>query len=330
MRHIAFVFPGQGSQYVGMGRSFYEHSYAARQIFQMADIILKYKLSRICFNGPEVKLSKTLYTQLATLATSVAAFMAFDEKCQQEGYQIQPEAVAGHSLGEYSALVVAKSLEFIQALCIVQRRAELMTHVAKDRPGGMLAILGLTHWEVDDICRQYHSNDGEYLQIANLNSPEQIVISGTENALNVAMQEVKKAGGKGIRLNVAGPFHCELMKEVEESFAEALQTLNISIPQIPIISNVWAEPVISPQNIKGALTLQLSHQVKWEASIRYMFNMGISTFIEIGPGKVLSGLIKKTLPDVTVMNIGEISDLERVLNELSNYERRKKNCNYNQ
>lgn len=304
---IAYVFPGQGSQYVGMGYAFYQNFKSAKKIFEQADEILNYSLTELCFEGPLDKLSQTQYCQIAILTTSIACLEVLKEVLLATSSSFCPIYMAGHSLGEYSALVAAGGVEFEEAVKIVQQRAHFMQEQANKNPGGMLAILGLAPVEVERICQETG------VEMANLNCPGQIVISGDKRYLEKASQKALETGAKKIiPLAVSGPFHSSLMKPAEEKLKKVLEKTKIKDTSIPIIANVSARPVMRVDEIKQSLTSQMSHSVLWEESIIFMIKKGINTFIEIGPGKVLKGLIRRISPEVEVKNIENMADLEKI------------------
>ncbi|MEW6606307.1 MAG: ACP S-malonyltransferase [bacterium] len=298
MKKIAYVFPGQGSQYVGMGYEFYQNFKSAKEIFDQADAVLGYPQTKLCFEGVIEKLSQTQYSQPAILTTSIACLQVLKEILVPTAYCQLTVYLAGHSLGEYSALVAAGGIEFKEAVCIVQKRAQFMQEQAERHPTGMMAILGLERIEVEQICME------ESVEIANINCPGQIVISGMKDYLEKAAQKAMSAGAKkAIPLAVNGAFHSSYMLPAQEKLARALSAVEIKTPQLPIIANVTAKPVIDPDEIRVSLTKQIACPVLWEDSVRFMINEGINTFIEIGPGKVLKGLIRRIDSAVEVKNV---------------------------
>jgi len=302
MTKIAFVFPGQGCQYVGMGKDLYENFSIAKSVFDEACDILDWDIKKVCFEGPEELLKKTVIQQPAIFTVSIAAFKAFTE------YSI-PFTVsynAGLSLGEYSALVASQILEFQDALRLVQKRAELMDESAKKYPGKMIAIIGLDRDTVEQIC--FVSGK---VYIANLNCPGQIVISGEKEGIEKAKEKALKKGAKlTLDLEVSGSFHSPFMQEAAEEFKSILdEKIIFKKPLIPLISNVDAKPAITVEEIKENLVRQLCSPVLWEDSIRFMISKDINRFYEIGPGKVLKGLLKRILPNVEVINIEKKEDI---------------------
>lgn len=304
MDSIAHVFPGQGSQYVGMGLDVYSSYAAARGVFDEADAALGFPLSQLCFEGPEEELTKTSNAQPAVLVTSIAYLRVI----QQTGNNLaSPKFVAGHSLGEYSALVAADVLGLTDAVRLVRERGRLMYEAGQKNPGGMLAIMGVDKGEVEEICS--HSKT----EISNMNCPGQIVISGSIDALAEASKLAKM---KGIRhvvpLKVSGAFHSTLMEPIMDEFTEVVSSFVFHPAKTPIIANVTAEPIIRVESIKEELLRQLSHCVQWQQSVEYMTLNGVTTFCEIGPGKVLTGLIKRISPQAETINVSSAGDLAQL------------------
>lgn len=303
---IAFIFPGQGSQYIGMGKDLYDQMPAARTVYEQADAALGFSLSELCFNGPEAELIKTANTQPAILTTSIACL----ELLRQAG--IKADVVAGHSLGEYSALVAAGSINLTDAVQLVHKRGTYMQDAVANGIGGMAAILGLESNLVREACAQA-SGDG-IVEVANYNCPGQVVISGEIKALEKAMELAKVAGAKrAIKLSVSGPFHSSLMKPIEEKLTAELATINMSDPALPLVANVSADYLTTAEKIKASLVKQVSYSVRWEESVLKMVNDGVQIFIEIGPGKVLSGLVKKIDKNVEIYNVEDMSSWQKML-----------------
>ena len=285
----AILFPGQGSHQVGMGANRHEQSPAARAIFEQADALLGFSLSELCFNGPEDQLTDTLNQQPALFTTSIAHWHAMLEN----GWS-PPDFMAGHSLGEFSALVAAGSITFEDGLALVQKRGQLMKKAGELAPGGMVAILALDIEDGQEICRKAREDTGYPVQLANDNCPGQIVISGHENALQIAMNLASEAGARKIvRLPISIAAHSVLMEQVAQEFAATVDETPISAPQTPVIGNVSARPLRTAVDISKELKDQLTSSVAWTASMRYLLDHGIDTFIETGPGKVLLGLVKR-------------------------------------
>lgn len=305
---LAFVFPGQGSQFVGMGRDVYEHFPEAREAFAEADHILPFKVSELCFNGPEEKLNLTPYTQPAILTVSVACWRVL------AAAGLKPQVVAGHSLGEYTALVAAGALAFADALELVYRRGTYMQEAAPAGFGGMAAVLGLEREKLEEICAQVSDETGR-VEVANYNCPGQIVLSGEKGALERAAAAAEAAGARRVVfLAVSGPFHSSYMRPAGEKLAAELSRVTFRDPEVPVVANVHARPVTAAAEIPSLLVEQLSNSVRWEDGVRTMIDkMGVDTFIEIGPGKVLSGLIKKIDRRCQVENAGDKGSLENLL-----------------
>jgi len=280
---VAYVFPGQGSQRVGMGREVYDSSPEARAVFEEADTVLGFRLTQLCFEGPEETLRQTCNAQPAILAVSIAYLRASPEL---QG--TAPAFVAGHSLGEYTALVAARVLDFAEALYLAGERGRLMQEAGEQNPGGMVAILGMDEASVNEVCQSTGA------QVANFNCPGQIVLSGATQDVAQAAELAKAKGARSaIPLQVSGAFHTALMQPAVEGMAQAISKLTFRDPAIPIIANTTAEPITDAEAVKAELLNQLCHCIQWQRSIEYMMKEGVSTFIEIGPGQVLTGLIKR-------------------------------------
>jgi len=300
MSTVAFVFPGQGSQYVGMGKDLSEQSSEARRYFQEADDILGFSLSKICFEGPEEELRQTKNTQPAIFLHSIVL---------SKLYKGSPAGMAsGHSLGEYSALVYSGALTFRDGLRLVRLRGELMQNAGVEQPGTMAAVVGLDSATINAVCAEA-SKEG-VAQAANFNSPGQIVISGSLKGVRKAMEIAKSRGAKLVKeLPVSGAFHSPLMESARIGLQRALDTTEIRDSAIPVYANVSAKPAQSASAIRELLIQQLTSPVRWEESVANMIEDGATSFIEIGPGKVLQGLIKRINPEVGVAGIDRLSDL---------------------
>ncbi|MEB6548157.1 ACP S-malonyltransferase [Heyndrickxia sporothermodurans] len=310
MGKIAFVFPGQGSQTVGMGKSVVEKNDQAKSIFESADQRLGYSLSDIIFNGPDEKLTLTTNAQPALLTTSIAILTCLEEA------GIRPDYTAGHSLGEYSALVAAGAMDFEDAVFAVHKRGEYMEEAVPNGEGTMAAILGMDRNDLQKVTDEVTAN-GDSVQLANLNCPGQIVISGTVKGVEKASVLAKEKGAKrALPLQVSGPFHSELMKPAAQKFVEVLDEVKVQDSKIPVIANVTAAPISKASDIKEKLIEQLYSPVLWEDSVLTMLELGVDTFIEIGPGKVLSGLIKKINRNVKTYSVQDFESCQQVVNEL--------------
>lgn len=309
---IAFVFPGQGSQYSGMGKELYKGFKESRDVFDEASYILDVDMARLCFEEDERQLCDIEKTQIAILTHSISALRVV------ERYGIRPDVVAGLSLGEYSAIVSSERLNFNNAIKLVRRRGIYMEEAAKCVNGGMAAILGLDRCEIMKICNECSVKSGfEIVEIANYNCPGQIVISGEINALKKACKMAKNRGAaKVVPLNVSGPFHSSLLKEAAEKLEIDLENTEFNKSTIPLIANITAE-YIDDYKIREVLKKQVTSSVRWEDTINRMIKDGIDIFIEIGPGRVLSGFIKKINKKLPVYNVEDKKSLERTLKALN-------------
>ncbi|MBI4301028.1 MAG: ACP S-malonyltransferase [Chloroflexi bacterium] len=297
---LALVFPGQGSQEVGMGSALYESSPPARAIFREADAILDFPLSRLCFQGPEEELKRTINAQPAIFTVSLAYLRTAKEANPAEAFH--PHFVAGHSLGEYTALVAAGVLEFGDALRLVRERGRLMEEAGSIARGGMAALIGLDEATVEEVCQETGA------EIANLNSAQQIVISGSREALARAVDLARARGARhAIPLEVSAAFHSSLMGPAREGMAKALFRMSLRHPFIPIVANSTGQPVTTAEEVKAELLTQICSCVQWQRSVEYMVEAGVTTFLEVGPGRVLSGLIRRINNQVQVANIGDVS-----------------------
>lgn len=306
----AFLFPGQGSQEIGMGSTLAQKYQAAKEIYRQADEILGFGISQLSWEGPEEELNDTLNTQPALLVHSVAALRVF----QEMNPSFKPAYVAGHSMGEFSALVAAEALPFQDALSLVQRRGELMKTAGETSPGGMAAILGLEIPVLDKICAEASIGD-QIVQVANDNCPGQVVISGEKTALERAMAAAGEAGArKVVPLAVSIAAHSPLMTHAQAGFNQAVEATPISPPEIPIIGNVNAKPLATDEEIRADLQAQLTERVRWTETIQFMLEQGIDTFVDVGSGNVLTGLVKRISRKTTRLSLGTPEDFEKLTN----------------
>ncbi len=304
--HLAFLFPGQGSQSVGMGKQLAEIHPIARQIFDEADEALGYKLSQVCFEGPEEKLRLTEITQPAILTASIAAYRVLAEK------GVNPGFVAGHSLGEYSAHVAAGTLSFADALRTVRNRGQYMQEAVPVGMGAMSAILGMELEKVSAACSE--AAQGEVCDLANINSPEQIVISGHLAAVERATRLADERGAKKAKmLPVSAPFHCSLMKPAQDRLAKDLSELSLQDPAVPVVCNVDAAELNDAGGSRDALVRQVTGSVKWAECVRLLGARGVQTFVEVGPGKVLWGLMRQIDRSKTSLYVGDEASLNKAL-----------------
>ena len=303
MSKTAFVFPGQGAQFVGMGKDLYDRFPEARRVFDAADSILRFPLSKLCFEGPEEELVLTANTQPALFVTSIACLRLL------ENHDIKPDVTAGHSIGEYAALVAAGAMEFEDALPLVRKRGQLMQEAGRKRPGTMAAIIGLDADEVELACSR--AEEVGIVDVANYNSPGQVVISGEVKAVEAASQYAKEMGArKVIPLSVSGAFHSRLMADAAERLAVELNHACFDNADIPVVANVTADFVYDVDDIRDCLERQIAGSVRWQESVARMVDDGVTLFVELGAGKVLSGLIKRIADSVEVANISDVESYE--------------------
>ena len=303
---VAYVFPGQGAQWVGMGRALHENFSSAKTVFEQADEALKFPISRLCFDGPENELRQTINAQPAIVTVSFACLKALQEANRDNELPL-PAFLAGHSLGEYTALAVAGVLDFATTVYLARERGRLMHEAGQKRPGSMAAIIGLDEILLTEVCQETDT------RIANINCPGQLVISGAVENLGKAMDLAKAKGAhRAIPLQVSGAFHTPLMQSAVDGMFEIISTLSFSDPAIPIIGNTTAQPLTTADAIKEELLKQLCNCVQWQRSIEYMIDNGVSTFVEIGPGKVLTGLIKRINHGVELINIGDVEAIKSI------------------
>jgi len=305
---IAVVFPGQGSQYVGMGREIHENFDRAQETFQESSHALGYDLADLSFNGPKEELNKTFRTQPCILTVSTAIYQVLLSK------GVRPAVVAGHSLGEYTALVAAEVVTFKDAVRLTEKRGQFMQEAVPEGQGLMAAILGLERSTVEEICRSLQSG---YAAPANYNCPGQIVIAGEKGAVEEAVNLCKEAGAKrAVALSVSVPSHSRLMEDASRRLAELLDSIEFKDPQIPLVNNADAKFLDTKESIKASLIRQISRPLLWEDSVRAIAQSGIETFVEVGPGRVLSGLIRRIVPDTNMFNVEYMKSLEHALSHI--------------
>ena len=306
MKKVSYLFPGQGAQYVGMGKDLYENCPEAKTVFDEAEKILpEADIKRLCFEGPIEELTQTANSQVCILVASIAALQALGTRDKGQGTRVI--ACAGLSLGELTALVAAKSIEFVDAVRLVRRRGELMEEASKKNPGSMASIIGLALEDLKKVCAETGA------EIANLNCPGQIVISGKKESVEKTMRlALEKGAKKAIALKVSGGFHSSLMKDSAGLFRVELDKVKFSAPQIGVVSNVTADYEKTPDEIKDNLVKQLFSPVRWEESIKRIASEGVDTFFEIGPGKVLKGLLRRIDANLKICNIDKMEDLAQL------------------
>jgi [acyl-carrier-protein] S-malonyltransferase len=309
--HTAFVFPGQASQEVGMGKTLATSYPTAREVFEKADDVLGFSLSQLCFEGPEADLNDTLNTQVAVFVTSIATL----EALKAAGYAVKPRYVAGHSLGEYSAYAAAGVFSFEDGLRLVRERGRLMKKAGELNPGSMAVILKLDDATVAEICEKVTAEGIGTLQLANYNSPGQVVISGDNSAVDRGIELAKAAKARrAVKLQVSIAAHSELMRVVADEFRAAINKTSLNLPEIPIVANINAEPLDSLEAIRQEMEGQLTSSVRWTDSIGWMVANGVTAFVEIGPKNVLSGIIRRITREVNTHNVGTVGDIEALLN----------------
>lgn len=302
-RKLAFIFPGQGAQYVGMGKDLYENFKSARHIFETADRVLGYGLSEICFEGPYDVLSSTKISQPAILTVSVASISSLRES----GFNDKADFLAGLSLGEYSALVVSEAIDFEDAINLVKRRGEFMHEASLENPGKMASILGLSVEAVKEIAKLSET------EIANINCPGQVVVSGKIKNMEKLQSLAQDLGAKKvIVLDVSGSFHSTLMTSASLKLKNELQMTNIKTPKTSVVFNVTADVADDTEKIKENLSFQVNHTTYWQKSIEFIFKNGIKHYLEIGPGKVLRGLLKRINQELKVYNVGSLKDIQNI------------------
>ena len=312
MGKIAFIFAGQGAQYVGMGKELADNITICREVFEEADKALGFEISKVCFEGSKEELDRTENTQPAILTTSIAAFKALEQR------GVKPDVVAGLSLGEYSALVCSGALNFGDAVKLVKKRGKFMQEAVPVGVGTMAAILGLGAEDVKAACTE--ASDFGIVEPANFNCPGQIVIGGEIEAVKVASEKAKERGGKVIPLSVSAPFHTSMLKPAAIKLEEELKFVELGEIKIPVVTNVTGDYIKDTLQIKGLLKRQVMSSVLWENSVKRMIEDGVDTFVELGPGKVLSGFVKKIDRKVKVVNIEDLKSLEKALEILNSQE----------
>jgi [acyl-carrier-protein] S-malonyltransferase len=310
MGKVAFVFPGQASQYPGMGKELANAYPVAKAVFDEADQALGFSISKMCFEGSEEDLKLTANTQPAILTCSVATYRVLEEK------GLAPDFVAGHSLGEYSALVAVSALKFADAVKLVRKRGSYMQDAVPAGKGAMAAIMGLSPAVVADVCKR--AADGEICEPANLNSPDQTVISGHADAIKRAVELASQAGAKrAVILAVSAPFHSALMMPAQEKLAKDLAKVKFADLRVPLVTNVDADTIETGEQAREALIRQVSTAVRWEESIRLLIEEGVNTFVEVGPGKVLTGLLRQIERSVATLNVEDESSLAKTVDKIA-------------
>lgn len=312
-----FVFPGQGAQRVGMGESLMRASEAARSVMAEADRKTGLPISEVCFNGPAERLTDTGFAQPGVVAVSLAAAAALRERLSTEGIQLNPSYCAGHSVGELAALVEAGALSLETGMSLVAARGRLMAEASREADGSMVAVMGLGEAALTAVCLQASSESGASVQVANLNAPGQLVISGRRSALARASELAKAAGARRvIPLEVSGPFHSVYMAPAAEQFRSLVSRAELSVPRCPVVLNLSAQPSSDPIEIRGELENQVTGAVRWSDTVRVLSESGSNLFVELGPGQVLSSLIRRMSRDAVVLNVEDEASLEATVERL--------------
>jgi [acyl-carrier-protein] S-malonyltransferase len=326
---VAFLFPGQGSQAVGMGADIFAASEAAKRVFTAVDDALGFSLSTLCFEGPEETLRDTINAQPAIVAVSLAFLAAFQEALSPEAFTwsspLTPDYLAGHSVGEWTALAVSGALDLRETLLAVRERGRLMEHEGTQCPGSMAAVIGMDTQTLQEICQEAtqqalselampaHPGEGRVV-VANYNAPGQIVLSGEHQALKLASELAKSRGAKRvIPLAVSAAFHSPVMQPATDGLALVLSDMHIADARIPIIGNITASPLTTSEELRNELAKQVAASVRWGDTISYMVQVGVKTFIEIGPGQALTGMVKRIAKGINTLNIGNVADLEKAV-----------------
>jgi len=305
MENVAYIFPGQGSQYVGMGRELYDAYPEAKEVFDKANEILKFDLTKLCFEGPKEELTKTDNSQVAILVHSIAALKVL-EKVSSDKFN--PVFALGLSLGEYTALIASGSLAFEDGVRLVRKRGQFMQKASEKNPGKMASIIGMELEELEKLCK------GFGCEIANLNCPGQVVISGSESSVELTASTAKEKGAKrAIMLDVSGAFHSSLMEPAKEKLEKEITQVTFNPPKYPVVQNVTAKPASTPEEIKQNLITQVSSRTLLNDSIQYVASEGVKTYLEIGPGTVLKGLLRKIDKSLNVINLEKPADFASIL-----------------
>jgi [acyl-carrier-protein] S-malonyltransferase len=313
MGKIAFIFSGQGAQYVGMGKELYDNITVCKEVFDKADEALGFSISRICFEGPEEELGKTENTQPAILTMSIAAMKALEEQ------GIFPDCTAGLSLGEYSALVCSGAFDFVDAVKLIKKRGKFMQEAVPAGVGAMAAIIGLKEDAIREVLAK--SAHAGIVEAANFNCPGQIVIAGEAKAVETAVENAKDAGAlKAVMLNVSGPFHTSMMEPAALKLEKELAEVEVKDMKVPVLTNVTGDFVKDASEIRGTLKKQVMSSVLWEKAINTMLEAGVDTFVEIGPGKALCGFVKKVNRKVTALNVEDLDSLQKAINKIKEVE----------